>query len=114
VEIQFLEAESSLKEALKKMGFSGQRIKKFFSAKSLNLPVKKEHVFKLPLDFLNHLQINPNYEGEECTLLFENDSYLAVHKPRNIHSHPLCYSDTNTVLNYLVTQEKWSFLNINV
>ncbi|MFA5584270.1 MAG: RNA pseudouridine synthase [Bacteriovoracaceae bacterium] len=113
VEIQLLEAESSLKSALKNMGFSGQRIKKYFSVKTLNSPVKKHQILKLPVDFVNHLQINPEYQGSECTILFENDDYLAVHKPRNIHSHPLIYSDTNTVLNYLTEQKKWSVVNIN-
>lgn len=113
IEVQLLYAEPSLKVALKKIGFSGQRIKKYFSAKHLNFPVKEHQILKLPLDFVNHLQINPCYEGESCNILFENEDYLAVHKPRNIHSHPLKYSDTNTVLNYLVTQNKWDVLNIN-
>ena len=113
VEIQLLAAESSLKNALKSFGFSGQRIKKFFPAKLLNTPVKKHQLLKLPVDLVNHLQINPIYQGSPCTILFENDNYLAVHKPRNIHSHPLKYSDTNTVLNFLVTIGRWDVLNIN-
>ncbi|HLW57015.1 MAG TPA: RNA pseudouridine synthase [Bacteriovoracaceae bacterium] len=113
LEVQLLEAEPSLKAALKNFGFSGQRIKKFFSAKQLNTPVKKHQILKLPIDFVNSLEINPNYEGEPCSILFENEDYLAVHKPRNIHSHPLKYSDTNTVLNWLVTQQRWDVLNVN-
>lgn len=113
VEIQLLESESSLKTALKNIGFSGQQIKKHLSAKILNSPVKKNQIFKLPLDLVNHLEINPLYQGEPCETLFETEHYLAVHKPRNIHSHPLKYSDTNTVLNYLVTQNKWDVLKMN-
>lgn len=113
VEVQLLEAESTLKDALKNFGFSGQRIKKYFSAKVLNAPVRKQQLLKLPIDFVNNLQINPHYSGPACHILFENDEYLAVHKPMGIHSHPLVYTDTDTVLNYLVTEKKWSVLNIN-
>src|SRR5690606_19617398 len=104
VEVQFIHAEPTLKDALKGLGFSGQKIKKYLPAKLLQKSVRERDVFKLPIDLVNSLEINPEYEGAECSVLFENENYLVVHKPPFIHSHPLQYSDKNTVLNFLVTQ----------
>lgn len=113
VEVQFIFAEPTLKDALKSLGFSGQKIKKHLPAKLLQKTVRPRDIFKLPLDLVNNLEINPYYEGGECHILFENDDYLAVHKPSGIHSHPHQYSDKNTVLNFLVTQNKWDSLLVN-
>ncbi len=113
VEVQFIHAEPTLKDALKGLGFSGQKIKKYLPAKLLQKSVRARDIFKLPLDLVNNLEINPVYEGSECFILFESEKYLAVHKPPAIHSHPLQYSDKNTVLNSLAAHQKWETLNIN-
>lgn len=114
VELQWLYAEDSLKDALQRaIGCSGQQIKRYFSSKQQDHEIRAKDISRLPLDLVNHLQINPHYDGPPMKILAETDEYIALHKAPEIHCHPQKYSDTNTVLNYLVTQNYWKSLNIN-
>jgi 23S rRNA pseudouridine1911/1915/1917 synthase len=114
IEFQWLYDQVSLKEGLQEcLGSSGQLLKKHFSSKELARPLKAHDLIRLPLDLVNHLQINPSYEGSRAVILHETDDFIAVHKPAAIHSHPLCYSDKNTVLNFLAAQGKWEALRVN-
>lgn len=114
VEFSWLIEGLTLKEALQKtLGSSGQLIKKHFSSKEQSRPVKRKEVVRLPLGLVNHMQINPVYEGPEVKILAETDDYIALHKPPFVHSHPHDYDDKNTLLNYLVAHNKWEALNVN-
>lgn len=114
VEVSWLHDESNLKEALKKtLGSSGQMIKRYFSSKEQDRPVKARSSSRLPLDLVNHLRINPEYVGPAVTILSETEDYLVLHKPAGVHCHPHSYSDKDTLLNYLVVAEKWKSLEIN-
>lgn len=114
VEVSWLHDELNLKEALKKtLGSSGQMIKRYFSSKEQDRPVKARSSSRLPLDLVNHLRINPEYVGPAVTILSETEDYLVLHKPAGVHCHPHSYSDKDTLLNYLVVAEKWKSLEIN-
>jgi 23S rRNA pseudouridine1911/1915/1917 synthase len=114
VEFQWLKDAPSLKEALQlTLGCSGQLLKKHFSSRDLGRPQKTKEVVRLPLGLVNHLQINPTYEGPESRIIHETADYIALHKPPGIHSHPLCYEDQNTLLNYLAQIGKWDPLKVN-
>jgi 23S rRNA pseudouridine1911/1915/1917 synthase len=114
IEFSWLSDEVSLKEALKKtFGSSGQLIKRYFSSKEQDRPVKAKAVAKLPLNYVNHLKINPAYEGPEVFIISENENFLVLHKPPGVHCHPLSYEDKDTLLNFLVTQNKWAPLLVN-
>lgn len=114
VEFSWLRDESSLKEALKQtLGSSGQLIKRHFSSKEQDRPVRARSVSRLPLSFVNHLRINPHYEGPQVSIISENENFLVVHKPPGVHCHPLSYDDKDTVLNFLVSTNKWEPLLIN-
>lgn len=114
VEFSWLRNYPSLKEGLKKtFGSSGQLIKRYFSSKEQQRPIKAGEVLKLPLNFVNHLKINPSYEGPEIKILAETEDYLVLHKPPQVHCHPLSYEDKDTLLNFLVVQNKWDALLIN-
>ena len=114
VEFSWLHDELSLKDALKKAtGSSGQLIKRHFSSKEQDRPVRATQLQRVPLDFINHLKINPIYEGPEVLILNETPDYIVLHKPAGVHCHPLCYSDKDTLLNFLVTIGKWEALNVN-
>jgi 23S rRNA pseudouridine1911/1915/1917 synthase len=114
VEFSWLESEPTLKEALKKtLGSSGQLIKRYFSSKEQSRPIEARRSYKLPLDFVNHLQINPEYRGPEIKILAETADYLVLHKPPYVHCHPLAYSDKDTLLNFLASRNKWGPLLIN-
>lgn len=114
LEFSWLHDESNLKDALKStLGSSGQLIKKYFSSKELARSVKRKEVARLPLTFVNHGKINPSYVGPEITILTETNEILVLHKPPGIHCHPLAYDDKNTLLNFLVSKNKWEAIHVN-
>ena len=114
VDFQWLTAEETFKQAVQSLlGCSGQLLKKYFSSSELKRKINAKDISRLPLDLVNHLQINPVYEGPEVKILSETNHYLAIHKPAGIHSHPLKYSDTNTVLNYLASIDHFQSLTVN-
>lgn len=96
------------------LGCSKAQIKKAeLPKKWLDLPNKKGELWRLPIDLVNYGKIFPHYEGPSTKILQESTHFLAVHKPSNIHSHPLRYSDTNTVLNALYDLNQSELLEIN-
>lgn len=115
VELTWLHDEPSFKEALKKaFGSSGQQIKKYYSSKEQDRPLKAQTVSRLPINLVNHLMLNPEYEGPEISIILETQDIIVLHKPPFIHCHPQSYSDKNTLLNFLVTKNKWDALKVNV
>lgn len=114
VEYQWLCDFSSTKDGLQAvLKCSGQLLKKHFSSKELNRPIRAKDLSRLPLDLVNHMQINPVYCGPPALILRETADYLVVHKPSGIHSHPLCYSDQDTLLNFLTSMNRWDALKVN-
>lgn len=114
VEFCWLKDEGPLKSALQSsFGYSGQLIKKYFSSKEQARPIYARTVTRLPLDLINHLKINPIYSGPEVKIISESEDFIVLHKPPGVHCHPLQYSDTDTLLNFLVTQNKWGCLHVN-
>ena len=114
IEVSWLHDEETLKEALQgSIHCSGQQLKKYFSSKQLQRPVKSGDELKLPLNLVNHLMINPEFKGTRPSVLTEDALYIALHKPPGIHCHPLDYSDKDTLLNYLVEEGKFEALNVN-
>ena len=114
VEFQWLYDEPSFKKGLQKLlGSSGQLIKKHFSGKEQDLSIRARDLSRLPLEFVNHQGINPEFMGPAPIVIRETETILALHKPANLHCHPLGYSDVDTLLNYLVTQNLWQPLKVN-
>ncbi len=114
IEFQWLYDEESYKDALKAaLGSSGQLLKRHFSTKEQSRSIKSQDLARLPLDFVNHMQINPHFRGPRPKILKETQDYLVLHKPAGLHCHPLCYSDQDTLLNFLVEVKYWQPLLIN-
>ncbi|MES2527498.1 MAG: RNA pseudouridine synthase [Bdellovibrionota bacterium] len=114
IEVSWLHDEETLKEALQgSLHCSGQQLKKYFSSKQLQRPVKSGDELKLPLTLVNHLLINPEFKGPKPSILTEDSLYIALHKPPGVHCHPLDYSDKDTLLNYLVEEKKFEAINVN-
>ncbi|RLA66892.1 MAG: hypothetical protein DRQ88_05000 [Epsilonproteobacteria bacterium] len=102
IELCFLNDFDSVESALKTgLGISKTRIKKQLSKDFLNLSVDKGKSYRFPIDLINHGIINPNYQGPEIEILFEDENLIALNKPHNIHCHPLTYSEKNNCLSYL-------------
>lgn len=114
IELSWLGEETSLKEALRELlGSSNQGLKNFYASRDLARRIRKGGLLRLPLDLVNHLQINPCYDGPALRILRETDDYLAVHKPPGIHCHPHGYGDRNTVLGGLVDLGAFAALRVN-
>lgn len=114
VELSWLQGESSLKEALKKtFGSSGQLVKRYYSSKEQDRKVLPREVARLPLSLVNHQKINPEYIGPDVQILAENEDYIVLHKPPGVHCHPHSYDDKDTLLNFLVANNKFEALNVN-
>jgi len=114
VELTWLHSYPTLKIALQDtLGASGQLIKKYFSSKEQDKKVQSKTTIKLPLNFVNHLKINPEYNGPDVNIIVECDDYIALHKPPGVHCHPHGYEDKNTLLNFLVNQKKWNCVEVN-
>lgn len=114
VEFQWFSEDSSVKEALQGLlHCSGQLLKRHFSSKELSRKIKDKEVMKLPLDLVNHMRINPIFQGTRPFILEEKKDYYVIHKPSKIHCHPLIYSDQDTLLNFLIEEKKWDALKVN-
>ena len=114
VEFQWLEDGPTKKEALQAiLKCSGQLLKKHFTSKELQKNIRAKELTRLPLDFVNNLKINPTFKGPRPSIIKETSRYLALHKPPGVHGHPLCYSDQDTLLNYLTEEGKNEALNVN-
>jgi 23S rRNA-/tRNA-specific pseudouridylate synthase len=115
IEFQWLDDGPTKKESLQGLlNCSGQLLKKYFSSKELQKNTRAKELIRLPLDLVNHLKINPVFKGPRPSIIKENAHYLALHKPAGVHGHPLCYSDQDTLLNFLTEEGKWEALNVNV
>jgi 23S rRNA pseudouridine1911/1915/1917 synthase len=114
LEFQWLHDMPTLKNALQDtLNCSGQLLKRHFSSKELSRAVRAKDLQRVPLDLANHLMINPHYSGPSVKILGETSDYLILHKPPCVHCHPLKYSDTDTLLNFLVLAGKWQGLMVN-
>ena len=98
--ISSLDKNQSHFSFLLSLGFSKSRIKKYSFSKKW-LEKKISNPIELPLSFVNQLMINPIYEGPIPKVLFEDEDFLVLDKPRNHHCHPQSYLETDTLLNYL-------------
>lgn len=114
IEVQWLHEEETLKSALQTcLGSSGQQLKKHFSSKQLQRPVRARDLLRLPINLVNHLMINPEFQGPKPTIISEDSLYIALHKPPGVHCHPHDYGDKDTLLNFLVEEKKFEALNVN-
>jgi 23S rRNA pseudouridine1911/1915/1917 synthase len=86
----------------KTFGYSKQRLKKFsLNKKYLQKAIRRGDLLTLPLNVLNHLAINPCYQGMKASVISCDENFLILHKPSQCHSHPLDYEDQNNILSYL-------------
>lgn len=92
---------------------SRQKLKKFnLSRKYLEKKCSKGMELNLPIDLVNQNMINPQYVGEEVPVS-EDEKFLIISKPAQIHSHPLSYSESHNVLSFLRGSKWKDYLSIN-
>lgn len=66
-----------------------------------------------PITLINEGLISPIYEGEACSIIFENEYFIAVCKKHKTHSQPLDYSCQKNVLSYLLSINKFQAVMVN-
>lgn len=81
---------------------SKAKLKKFkLSKKFLNRKVMNRQEIELPLDLVNFNMVNPVFDGNNIEVLYEDDDFIAINKPHDIHTHPLSYTESDNCLSYL-------------
>lgn len=94
-----VDVEDLYEDFLKHLGLSKNQYKKAGLKKGLSFKKGKE--LSLPCDVLRNGLINPVFSCDPVTILFEDENFLALSKPSNMHGHPQSFGETNTVLNFL-------------
>ena len=102
VEYQLIDSVNSVEDFLKDtFQCSSNRLKKYFDKSFLDRALKARSVISLPIDFVNDGLINPEYQGPDIEIIFEDKNFLVMNKPANIFVHPLKYSEKNNCLSFL-------------
>ncbi|MFG1484879.1 pseudouridine synthase family protein [Halobacteriovorax sp. RZ-2] len=98
-----LTEKDSLKEFLKgELHFSNKAIKTSYISKvALQSHLAPKSELYLPRDLLNRFHVNPIYTGQAIEVIHEDDIFIVLNKPQGIHGHPMEYSETDTVLNFM-------------
>lgn len=112
-----LEDFGSLKELLKSLGFSQSQINKRISKNYQKKTILSRDEIELSLDLINYNQINPVFEEfeddiDKVKVIFENENFLAIHKPAGLNGHSLNYSD-RSCLSFLRSRG-YSLVNLNI
>jgi len=108
--------EDSLKDTLREINpdLSNRKIKEFYSKEDLDRKLKIKEPFYFPINLLNHSRINPIYQGDSVDILNEDEYFIALNKPSQVHCHPLKYNESNNILSFLSTIKKYCpLLRIN-
>jgi 23S rRNA pseudouridine1911/1915/1917 synthase len=108
VQIKFsvLQSYTSVEEALIDiLKISKNRLKKNALSKNfLTKAVRVKDELSIGIDLVNWREINSDYQGLEPTLIYEDTLFLVFNKKYNTHTHPLIYSENDTLLNWLALQ----------
>ena len=75
-------------------------LRKYVGKKVLSRKVCDKELLHLPIDVINYGQINSEYSGPKITILFEDQFFLALSKPANIHIHPLSFNESDNLLSF--------------
>tara|TARA_B100001971_G_scaffold215192_1_gene259902 strand:- start:155191 stop:156063 length:873 start_codon:yes stop_codon:yes gene_type:complete len=115
IEISNIDFEGTLESYLRELLKCSRNFlkKSSLTKKQLNLNIKPKETLFIPIEVINHGEINPIYSGEEIKLIGETDEFLILSKPANTHMHPHTYRDQNTVLNSFYQLGIGNYLKVN-
>ena len=80
--------------------------------KNLKKKIKSKDSFFVSKNVLNRGLVSPEYEGPEIQILYEDEDLVAIHKPSNIHGHPLSYEEKNNCLSFFRQINYFDVLNV--
>ncbi|MBF0312226.1 MAG: RluA family pseudouridine synthase [Oligoflexia bacterium] len=119
ISFSILEDYETLEEALALVfSVSHSAIKRICGGGSLRGKLKHHLSAKskviVPLDLANYNEINPEYQGPAIDVLYEDERFLVLEKPANIHTHPLLYQEKDSCLNFIRAHGGWEkILEVN-
>lgn len=115
IQICFIQHFPSVKEGIFALtGISRSQLKKYpFKKKFLEREVRPQDSLELPINLVNHLKINPNYEGGKVSVIFEDNRLIAFSKPTKVHSHPLSYRENDNLLSAMINLGYSKYLGVN-
>ena len=105
---------SSVQEALQRLcGPSKNLLKKFniIDLGLLNSNVDGQ-TFLMPLDLVYSHRIQPS-QTSAIPWATETKDWIAFHKPPQLHSHPLKYSETNNALSHLIKFQSSKYYSLS-
>lgn len=97
----------SIEKLFLDFNISKNRMKAHFNKKYLQRRLRVGDVVEFSIDFINVNIVNPIYSGQVINILSETEEFIVLDKPAGTHGHPLRYSETDSVLNYL--RSKYNF-----
>lgn len=115
IQLSVFQYEGSLEDYLKEILQCSRNLlkKSALTKKQLQLNLTHKKQIEVPIEVINHLMINPLYEGEENLFINETDEFLILSKPAGLHMHPHRYLDKDTLLNYLRQSSYHNYLKVN-
>lgn len=109
-----LRASETIKEELSLIKPTSKNIlKKFFGKNFLEKKLNARDEISLPLNFINHNEVYPLYHGRYVEKIYEDENFLILNKPENIHMHPLSYLERNNLLSFIRENYGDSYLQVN-
>lgn len=91
----------SLQDFLQSLGLSKAHIKRHTSMNELKRKLYVKQSIELSLNLLNPKFIAPTFHGPEPKIISEDDRFIVIHKPANVHGHALNYLENDNVLSWL-------------
>lgn len=99
---QELETSTTLEKFLTDyLQISKNQIKKFVGKNERFKVVQDQEQIITDINLLNFGLVNPNYQGGDVTVLFEDDEFLVIEKPPGVHTHSLTYTEQDNCLSAL-------------
>lgn len=96
-----LEDWAQTQDFLKSLGLSRAHLKRHLTSLELKRPLRSKQETAFSLNILNHNLISPEVSVSDPKVLFENDDFLVLHKPAQVHGHALNYLETDNMLSWL-------------
>ncbi|MBL7666073.1 MAG: RluA family pseudouridine synthase [Bacteriovoracaceae bacterium] len=104
IELSSLDTYDNLLDFLVSIGYSKNQIKKYLSKGELKKKIARKMLLQIPINLINSFSVNPGYDGPAIEIVYEDEHFVVMNKPKLIHSHPLSYLEKNNCLSFLLSK----------
>lgn len=88
-------------EFLRSLGLSRAHLKRHIPSPKLKKPLRARQEVEFSLNVLNQNEIAPSFSGPLPKIISETEDFIILHKPANLHGHPLNYLENDNVLSWM-------------